>query len=611
MNKLISIFLVGYMIICLSISVIALPTFTDVIEEVGAESNDGSASVSFVDYNNDNRLDIFISNQHTSAILYRSEDGVFSNIIKDSGLKNPQIGEGTWMGISGVFGDYNNDAYLDIYSVIDCNPNDPDAILPCFNVLYKNDGDNSFTDVTDQAGVHGDVAAGSAAIWVDYNNDGYLDLYVVNLGIENILYRNNGDGTFTDVTRQAGVEGGEGAQSLGLSAVFFDLDNDNDQDLYVINGFGPPSFLYLNNGGTFKDITNEAGVGDPGDPNRVAVGDYDNDGYIDIYVINYFLPNVLYRNQGDGTFEDVAKQAGVDFESAGMGASFFDYDNDGHLDIYLVNKGPNVLFHNKGDGTFEDVTEQAGVVSPLGGESCAVGDYNNDGYLDIYVANSGPRGSKKGEPNQLYRNNGNQNNWLHLNVKSLRSHIDAIGTRVEVEAGGIKQVREIRSGTGISQDSFTVEFGLGSALEAEKIVIHLPDGKIQTLRNISANQILTVTEDTPSSIKPKNKLLTTLGEFKRSALVYQNFPNPFNPETWIPFTLNENAEVTVNIYDKTGRLVQMLDCGYLEKGKYLTKKRAVFWDGRDKNGERVSSGIYFYAFKAGDFRITKKMILLK
>jgi len=591
----------------------ALPDFTDVTEQSGVGDDGRSLCVSFVDYDNDDNLDIFVSNENKPALLYRNNDETFINVAKEIGLENENIGEDTWAELGGVFGDFNNDGHLDLYSVIDCMPN-PD-VPPCFNILYQNDGNNNFIDVTAKARVQGDaLGPGNSAIWGDYNNDGYLDLYLVVLGNNNILYRNNGDGTFTDVTTQAGgVEGGKECQSSGITAVFFDFDNDNDLDLYAINGYGPPSFFYQNNDGTFKDITNKAEIGEPGDPSGAAIGDYDNDGYIDIYVVNYFLPNVLYKNLGDGTFEDVAKEAGVDFEAAGMSASFLDYDNDGYLDIYLVNKGPNILFHNEGNGSFEDVTEQANVVSPLGGASCAVGDYNRDGFLDIYVANSGPVGAKKGEPNQLYRNNGNENNWLHLDIKSIKSHIDAIGTRVELIADGMSQIREVGGGLGIYQDSLSVEFGLGSALKAEKIIIRWQNGNIKTLENVSANQFLTITdeEDGPSSIQPKLKLITTLGKIKHSALLLQNFPNPFNPETWIPFYLNVSSRVKIVINDTKGQAIRIIDCGFLEKGEYVEKNKAAFWNGRDFNGEKVSSGLYFYTLKAGEFKSTRKMILVK
>ena len=592
---------------------IALPTFVDVTEEAGVGDEGKSFSIAFADYNNDNYLDLYISNGNTVATLYQNNgDGTFTNVIKEVGLENPKIGTGTWESVSSAWGDYDNDGDLDLYAVIDCFPIDPDAVLPCFNVLYRNNGDGTFTDVTEAANVQGDPGAGSAVIWGDYDNDNYLDLYVVNLGAPNILYKNNGDGTFIDVTAIAGVEAGKDAESSGITAVFFDYDNDNDVDLYAVNGYGPRSFFYQNNGdGTFEDIAQKAKVDDPGDPTCTALGDYNNDGYIDIYVVNYFLPNVLYRNRGNGTFEDVAKQAGVDFEGEGMSDSFVDYDNDSYLDIYVVNKGPNILYLNNRDGTFSDVTKGAGVASEKGGASCAFGDYDNNGYLDLYIANSGLAGSPKSEANQLFRNSGDENNWLHINVRSRYGHLDAIGARVEVITGNLRQVAEVSGGFGILQNSLPLEFGLGDYSEVDSVTVRWPDGNIRTLENVPSNQALRIFEDSGSAaVKPSQKLLTCLGQIKISAL-YPNYPNPFNPETWIPFQLSQNASVTIEIYDTKGQLTQTIALGNKKAGVYFTKDKAAYWNGHNRFGEKVASGVYFYTLQAGDFRATRKMTILK
>ncbi|MFQ6041090.1 MAG: CRTAC1 family protein, partial [Candidatus Poribacteria bacterium] len=514
--KLKMVILIIFMMVSINMISLSITTFTDITEDAGVGYEGKSFSAASFDYNKDGNLDLIIANGDGPNVLYKkNDDGTFDNVAAAAGVDDNNIGKGTWAGTSAVFGDYDNDGDLDVYVTIDVMPIDPDAILPAFNVLYSNNGDGTFTDVTQEAGVGANENGSVGAVWADYNNDNYLDLYIVNLGINNILYKNNGDGTFTDVTAAAGVEGGIDAASSGLGAVFFDADNDGDQDLYVVNGFGPPCFLYLNNGdGTFKDIAQKAHVEQPGDPNGgVAVGDYDNDGDMDIYVVNYFMPNVLYQNRGDGTFEDVAKEAGVDFEAPGMSASFADFDNDGYLDIYVVNKGPNVLYRNNGDGTFTDITEKAGVKAELGSSVATIGDYNNDGFIDIYVANSGPAGSKKGEPNIMYRNNGNGNNWLYVNVIREKGHIDAIGSKVKVIAGDLMQTAIVSGGQGIVQNSLMLEFGLGDADYVDVVEVTYPDGTVQSLKTpIEPNQTLTVTEEgftdfTPSNVTIKGKQL--------------------------------------------------------------------------------------------------------
>jgi hypothetical protein len=337
---------------------------------------------------------------------------------------------------------------------------------------------------------------------------------------------------------------------------------------------------------------------------------------MDIYVVNYFMPNVLYQNRGDGTFEDVAKEAGVDFEAPGMSASFSDFDNDGHLDIYVVNKGPNVLYRNNGDGTFRDITDQAGVKAELGSSVATIGDYNSDGFVDIYVANSGPAGSKKGEPNIMYRNNVNGNNWLYVNVISEKGHIDAIGSKVKVIAGDLMQTAIVSGGQGIVQNSLMLEFGLGDADHVDIVEVTYPDGIVQSLNTpIEANQTLTVTEEgfmgfTPSSVTITGKQLISFGTIKLSAL-YQNYPNPFNPETWIPYYLAKDSNVKIKIYDTRGKLVRTMNLGNQSPGEYMSKAKAAYWDGYNNEGELVSSGIYFYSLVTDNFIATKRMIILK
>ncbi len=236
---------------------------------------------------------------------------------------------------------------------------------------------------------------GSGAVFGDFDHDGYLDIYVVNNAQPNLLYHNNGDATFTDITDTAGV----GHGGTGVAVAVADYDNDGDLDIYLINRL-EPNILYRNNGdGTFIDITSTAGVGGSGEGAGAAFGDYDNDSHLDIYVTRRG-PNTLYHNNGDGTFTDVTETAGVGHSGWSVGTVFGDYDNDGDLDIYLTNNldGANVLYRNNGDETFTDVSEAAGVDNTGDGMGTTFGDYDNDGDLDIYIANWGR--------NVLYRNNG-------------------------------------------------------------------------------------------------------------------------------------------------------------------------------------------------------------
>ncbi len=351
----------------------------------------------------------------------------FVEVAEQSGIRfrhyNGQSGEKYFMetlGSGAAFFDYDNDGDVDLYIVNGAAlPGCVYEISP-INQLYRNNGDGTFTDVTEQAGV-GDTGYGFGCAAGDYNNDGYLDLYVTNFR-GNVLYRNNGDGTFTDVTEQAGVRDGQWA----TSCAFGDYDNDGDLDLYVAhfadfdpkdnpwcglkhkniraycepNAFkGLSDSLYRNNGdGTFTDVTRKAGLYNPiGRGLGVVFGDYDNDRYLDIYVANDATENFLYHNNGDGTFEDVTFMAGVGLSENGMpengmGVAFGDYDNDGYLDLTVTNYADqtNTLYHNDRDGFFSDLTFATGVGReslPWLGWSIHFFDYDGDGYQDIFAAN--------------------------------------------------------------------------------------------------------------------------------------------------------------------------------------------------------------------------------
>jgi hypothetical protein len=314
--------------------------------------------------------------------------------------------------------DYDNDGFLDLFFANGANLS---AGKPSpGNVLLRNTGKGTFVDVTQSAGVKGNGGFSTGVAVGDYDNDGFLDLYVTGYGA-NTLYHNNGNGTFTDVTAKAGVKGGGWSSSAG----FFDYDRDGHLDLYVVRyldydvkenvycgyqkpgyrmycdprGFdGVPDLLYRNNGdGTFTDVSKKAGIANPaGKGLGVAFGDFDNDGWPDIFVANDLVRNFLYRNNGDGTFTDLAYSAGVGYDPngnprAGMGTEFADFDGDGWLDLFVTNFSEelNALFRNRGDLTFEEVSEQVGLESgflPLG-FGTKLFDFDNDGDIDIYVTN--------------------------------------------------------------------------------------------------------------------------------------------------------------------------------------------------------------------------------
>jgi hypothetical protein len=482
-----------------------------------------------------------------------------------------------------AFLDYDGDGDLDVYLVNGAYVEGFSGVRgrrhanQLSNALYRNNGDDTFTDVTRQAGV-GDQGMGMGVGVADYDNDGDQDLFVTNYG-PNVFYRNNGDGTFTDITREAGLENDQS----GIGSTFLDYDLDGHLDLYAGNYLeydpeyeyyyaaqrfpgplayhGQPDVLYRNNGdGTFTDVTRDAGVYNPeGRAMGVASGDIDDDGDWDIFVPNDGMENYLYRNNGDGTFTDIATPSGTAFSQRGeatsaMSAEFGDIDLDGLIDIIVPDMAYSCVYRNMGGGLFEETSARSGVAAACGqytswsanhfdfdhdgwgdlfitnghphrlisqedllllndngrrfvnvshllgadfqekfvGRGSAAGDYDNDGDMDVLVLNLSQR------PRLLRNEGGNRSNWVMIHLIGTTSNRDAIGARVRVTAGGTTQTRLRVSTAGyLSQGDHRLHFGLGDADRIDRIEIRWPSGNVQTLESQRPNRVITVTE--PSS----------------------------------------------------------------------------------------------------------------
>lgn len=489
---------------------------SNILESVGS----GAA---FFDYDQDGNLDLYIvsgayiegfsegkkSTGNQGNRLYRNRgDGRFEDVTGKAG-----VGDAKGYGVGVTIGDYDNDG-------------DPDIYVSNYgkNVLYRNNGNGKFTNVTDDAGVGGALNS-VEAVWFDYDNDGYLDLYVGNYleydldytyfyspdgfpgplsysGQPDVLYHNNGDGTFEDLTRDLGLYRPEG-RMMGVSTA--DFDNDGYMDIYVSND-AMENYLFHNQGGQgFKNIALSAGVaysemGDATAAMAVHFVDYDNDGLLDIYVSDISFSS-LFHNEGHGLFRDLSIQAGIAMLSGqyvGWGSGFFDHDNDGDLDIFQINSNAkhlygqeDQLFDNLGDGKFRDASMDRGQYfqEELIGRGACFGDYDNDGDIDAFIVNLNT-------PAVLLQNvGGNKNSWVNLRLVGSTSNHDGVGARIRVVSGDQVQVAHKMSSSGyLSQNDPRLHFGLGTASQADSIEIIWPSGRKQILVNVPAGQFVTVTE---------------------------------------------------------------------------------------------------------------------
>ncbi|HXJ62096.1 MAG TPA: FG-GAP-like repeat-containing protein, partial [Verrucomicrobiae bacterium] len=365
------------------------------------------------------------------------------------------------------------------------------------NYLYRNDGGGVFTKIP-FAGAAGTVSW--SASWADYNRDGWLDLFIANGGgNHDLLLLNNRDGSFSRITNSPVVASG----GSSVAGSWGDFDEDGFPDLYVANN-GGLSFLFRNNrDGTFTRVTAEPFQSDSGNAIVADWGDYDNDGHLDLAVAR-FGPNLLYHNNGNGTFTKITSGAIVTDSQQSEICQWADYDNDGFLDLFVANSSGqnNALYHNNGDGTFGKVT--TGSIVNDGGNSagCAWGDYDNDGFLDLFVPNW--QGSR---PNFLYHNGGNANAWLKVRCVGTASNRDGVGAKVRVQAlfrsAERWQLREISGGIGFGQTPYA-NFGLGDATNAQLVRIEWPSGLVQEFRDVPPKQCLTVTEPA-ASISPAHQ----------------------------------------------------------------------------------------------------------
>jgi hypothetical protein len=492
------------------------------------------AGCAFVDYDNDGWMDIYLVNGGKcdfynpspplrNALYRNNRDGTFTDVTEKAGVGGGGYGQGV------AVGDYDGDGFPDLY-----------VTQYGRNILYHNNGDGTFTDVTQKAGVAA-LGWSSSALWFDYDNDGRLDLFVCQFVLfskerskdcragedakrgyciphlykpmPSWLFRNNGDGTFTDVSKETGIAG-----SLGKAwgAVAADLNNDGRMDLFVANDT-VRNFLFMNRGSKFEEIGEQAGVaysaeGRPRSGMGVDAADFDQDGWMDLFVANIdYEMYSLYHNNHDETFDDMAMQTGVARATrlmSGWGLKFLDYDNDGNLDLFLANGNPDdlveslhpgvtyqepcLLLHNIGKG-LQNVSTSSGpfFAKPLSSRGLAIGDFDNDGALDVLIAVNDDR------PVLLRNMVGARNHWLGLRLVGTKANRDAVGARITWQAGNLKRhTMKVAGGSYLSSHDPRIVLGLGDHPRVDSLEIRWPQpsSAIERFTHLPVDRYITIVE---------------------------------------------------------------------------------------------------------------------
>lgn len=705
-------------------------TFTDIADESGVHQISATWGIQWGDVNGDGYQDIYVNNhqyirtytdqQVPPTLFINNGNGTFTDDSVEYGI----IPWGDQHGAA--FGDYNNDGFLDLFQTQ--GSNQEQALYS--NFLYKNTGLETFENIAESAGIDMPLARGRGACWFDYNNDGFIDLFIANVGTyPSSLFKNNRDGTFTDVGPQTGLAGlniigctpidynNDGLDDLfGISKdnifVLFknngnetytevsasaglltsqvapkdfcwgDYDNDMDMDLYIASSIyrdaissesNKISYLSSLHNGEMKgidfestspnvtfEIYNYMGKVDPeiiyigangihptansfvlrsddpqvqGQPTFIqdisvyiwfdnqwhirfttSISDLQetSSGYIttdgqfaNINILNFnffdkgsIIPNRLYENQGNGTFMEVATQSGIADITGSNACKWADFDNDGFLDLYVVNAGQmfnesNRLYMNNGNKTFTDMAISAGVEANVQGrgESAAIGDYNNDGFLDLFVVNGFGEAPFSYGPHILFHNNGNGNNWLNIKLIGTASNRDAIGSKVKIKAGGKVQLRQQTGGASVySQNSSVIHFGLGNIENIYGIQVIWPSGVIQEIPNIIANQFITLKEPAVLlSISPINTTVIAGDKLSYKLTLKNQTDRLLTFDYWTHYVLPDGST-----YPLTGEALGPISVT-LDSHKSVT--RTIF----NKIPAKTPQGIYTYKAYVGQY----------
>lgn len=530
---------------------------------------DFGGGVSFCDWDGDGLDDLtFASDANATIVFYKNTGSGFTKLFPPPVSLNVESTQLLWV-------DFDNDGDKDLFTCSNLEGNN----------LFRNDSTQGFVDITPSSGISTDLTPTYGAAWGDYDRDGFLDLYIINrvLGtaydFSNYMYKNNGDGTFTDVTLSTGTP-----DSLkGPFAVsFLDIDDDLWPDIYIAQDkFYGNTMLHNNGDSTFTDISDVSNTNLGMDGMCVAYGDYDNDNDLDIYITNTAAGNRLLRNDGGNFFTEIGAQVGVIHNRTCWGANFFDYDNDGDLDLY-VSGGTESSFNDNYSVFFENMYPLDTFIVPSIGFtgdtassfSNAIGDIDNDGYYDIAVNNEAPFFS------HIWDCLGGSNNWIKIDLEGVQSNRDAIGCWIDVYSGGTRQRRYTQTSISYqAQNSQYTIVGIGSQTIIDSIVVRWPSGIIDKMLNVVSNQKVKINEGD----YPRTSIVSTT-EYEYG--INSIYPNPVSDILHIIYNSVDEKELNLKLVNISGQVM-------------LTKNTVV------------NSGENEFSIDISDFSVGKYLLLIE
>ncbi|MBA65768.1 MAG: hypothetical protein CMG55_08210 [Candidatus Marinimicrobia bacterium] len=559
--------------------------FTDISDNAGVSFSGMSEAVCVFDYNNDGLDDILFTTRNGGTIhLYENSGGMnFTDVSIESNLGVVMEAR------TAVAGDYDNDGDLDLFIGATIGE----------SKFFRNNGNGTFQDITNLTGINISEQV-RGCTWFDFDQDGFLDLYIGLLYEPNLLFKNNADGTFVDIAQTVGATGPFSAGIImGLGAI--DYDRDGDQDIFITQDNNNGNILLENQGnGYFLDISQSSQTNLQVMGMGVAFGDINRDGFFDFYTTNLY-ENSLLLNSSDGTFTDISFSSGTQDipGSMGWGTFFFDANNDGWLDIYNNNETAfggvyNSLMINQGDLTFSMLGESCGAILANNGYGSSFSDFDHDGDLDmILVGHSSNIGSIN-----LLQNDSDNLNWIILNLEQAQGNLFAVGATVELYHGTNYQLNYVSAGNGYcSQNTLDVHFGLDDMTYVDSVIVTWPDNQKELFFDLQINTRNHLIRGSGSLMMNTDHVISNPQNF----LVKDIYPNPFNSEAILMISSYENINPKIEIFDLTGRLIKSNIYSFIFKGDHRVKISL----------NNNTSGLYFVRVSTSNTIQTKKIYLLK